>query len=185
MMLGPVPAPGGELVPHASSPTDSSISSSDLDTESTGSFFHDTSTTLGTLMGLTFSLPSQNRNTRSATAGTANSKRNLNANAEAIVLAKRRRRWWRFCGDADARSASLGEFLEIERRFGDDAFYGPAAELEGLVVDSQQQRNNDRALFADGRVLPPSVVDERASTAGTLCSRFPVSLTGICSGGAG
>lgn len=32
-MLGPVPAPGGELVPHASSPTDSSISSSDLDTE--------------------------------------------------------------------------------------------------------------------------------------------------------
>ncbi|KAM1441294.1 hypothetical protein ACFXTO_009422 [Malus domestica] len=32
----------------------SSVSSSDLDTESTGSFFHDRSTTLGTLMGGSF-----------------------------------------------------------------------------------------------------------------------------------
>ncbi|ONK66206.1 uncharacterized protein A4U43_C06F5330 [Asparagus officinalis] len=37
-----------------SSPTNSSPSSSDLDTESTGSFFPDRSTTLGTLMGVNF-----------------------------------------------------------------------------------------------------------------------------------
>ncbi|KAJ1394243.1 hypothetical protein SESBI_34346 [Sesbania bispinosa] len=52
-----------------------------------------------------------------------------------------------------------------------------------MVMDPQ--RNHGRALFADGRVLPPAVVDDGASTAGSLCSRFPVSLTGICSGGVG
>lgn len=88
------------------------------------------------------------------------------------------------CRDGDARPASLGEFLEVERRFGDGAFYGTAAELEGMVMGPQQS-NHGRALFADGRILPPAVADDGASTAGSLCSRFPVSLTGICSGGAG
>ncbi|KAI5382452.1 uncharacterized protein At3g17950 [Lathyrus oleraceus] len=184
--------PGGELVAPQSSPTNSSISSSDLDTQSTGSFFHDRSTTLGTLMGLTFRATPQNTDSPSATATAVEtsrravkSKRNTNPNAADFVVAKRRRRWWQFCSDGDSRSASLGEFLEVERRFGDAAFYDTAAELEGLVVDSPQQRNSGRALFADGRILPPSVVGERSSTAGSLCSRFPVSLTGICSSGGG
>ncbi|WJX54506.1 hypothetical protein P8452_40381 [Trifolium repens] len=173
MMLDPVG--GGELVARQSSPTNSSISSSDLDTESTGSFFHDRSTTLGTLMGLTFTVPSHQPSI------TANSKRknNINSNnAPDTVVSKRRRRWWHFCSHIDARSASLAQFLEVERRFGDAAFY-----VEGLVaVDSQQQRD----LFADGRVLPPSAVDDGPpTTTGTLCSRFPVSLNGICNGGAG
>ncbi|TKY61076.1 hypothetical protein E2542_SST18181 [Spatholobus suberectus] len=181
--------PATELVPPPSSPTNSSISSSDLDTESTGSFFHDRSTTLGTLMGvsfpaITFRAPSQHRDPHSATAvsaapgGAAKSKKK-----KAIVLAERRRRWWWLCRDGDTRPASLGEFLEVERRCGDGAFYGTVAELEGMVMDPQ--RNHGRALFADGRVLPPVVVDDGASTAGSLCSRFPVLLTGICSGGAG
>lgn len=101
----------------------------------------------------------------------------------AAVVAERRRRWWSLCRDGDARPASLGDFLEVERRFGDGAFYGTAAELEGMVM--AQQRNHGRVLFANGRVLPPSTdVDDGASTAGSLCNRFPVSLTGICSGGA-
>lgn len=99
------------------------------------------------------------------------------------MVSKRRRRWWNFCSDGDSRSASLGEFLEVERRFGDAVFYETAAELEGLVVDSPQQRSSGRALFADGRILPPSVVEARSSTAGSLCGRFPVSITGICSSG--
>ncbi|CAK8579767.1 unnamed protein product [Lathyrus sativus] len=182
--------PGGELVPPQSSPTNSSISSSDLDTQSTGSFFHDRSTTLGTLMGLTFPAITfratpQNTDSPSATATAVKSKRSMNSNAADFVVAKRRKRWWQFCSDGDSRSASLGEFLEVERRFGDAAFYDTPAEFEGLVVDSLQQRNSGRALFADGRILPPSVVDERSSTAGSLCSRFPVSLTGICSSGGG
>ncbi|KAK7320173.1 hypothetical protein RJT34_04907 [Clitoria ternatea] len=188
--------PASELVPPPSSPTNSSISSSDFDTESTGSFFHDRSTTLGTLMGvtfppITFRAPSQHGDPHAATVSTtvsaasggpgrtAKSKKKV----VAIVVAERRRRWWRLCRDGNARPSSLGEFLEVERRFGDAAFYGTAAELEGMVIDPQS--NHGRALFADGRVLPPAVVDDGASTVGSLCSRFPVSLTGICSGGAG
>ncbi|KAJ1438725.1 hypothetical protein SESBI_02995 [Sesbania bispinosa] len=191
--------PASELVPPPSSPTISSISSSDLDTESTGSFFHDRSTTLGTLMGVSFPaiafrVPSQNRrDPHSAAAATAGSRSNAsnkkkkrtNAAAAAAVAAERRRRWWQLCRDGDARPASLGEFLEVERRCGDGAFYGTAAELEGMVA-GHQQGNGGRVLFADGRVLPPAAdVDDEAAAAESLCNRFPVSLAGICSGGAG
>ncbi|KAK2385692.1 hypothetical protein QL285_072902 [Trifolium repens] len=84
-------------------------------------------------MGLTFRVPSHQPSI------TANSKRkNINSNTLDTVVAKRRRRWWHFCSHTDARSASLAQFLEVERRFGDAAFY-----VEGLVaVDSQQQRTS-------------------------------------------
>ena len=146
---------------------------------------------------IAFRAPSQNHDPNSATAATtavaavamggsrsdAKSKKTKKAHAAVLVVAERRRRWWRLCRDGDTKSASLGEFLEVERRFGDGAFYGTAAELEEMVMNPQ--RSHGRALFADGRVLPPAVVDDGASTAGSLCSRFPVLLTGICSGGAG
>lgn len=144
---------------------------------------------------ITFRAQSQHGDPHSATAAAdaavtggsrraaMSNKKKKKANAAAIVVAERRRRWWMLCRDGDARPSSLGEFLEVERRFGDGAFYGTAAELEGMVMDPQ--RNHGRALFADGRVLPPTVVDDGASTAGSLCSRFPVLLTGICSGGSG
>ncbi|KAK4750823.1 hypothetical protein SAY87_004305 [Trapa incisa] len=190
-----------------SSPTASSISSSDLDTESTGSFFHDRSTSLGTLMGvsfpaITFRATSQQRNSdpqADAPGGSGTSrksqkkkkkKKNKNAalpSAAAVVAERRRRRWWRLCRDDGARNASLGEFLEIERRFGDGAFFdgAPAAELHGSEA---AQSGNGRVLFADGRVLPPQAqpgdADDGTPDSASLC-RFPVSLTGICSGGAG
>ncbi|KAB1212258.1 hypothetical protein CJ030_MR5G025026 [Morella rubra] len=191
--------PADDMLPPPSSPTTSSVSSSDLDTESTGSFFHDRSTTLGTLMGvsfpaITFRAPSQHREPHpsvSSVSGltrrrTKKSRKNKNSAPPHPMVVERRRRWWQLCRDGEARPASLGEFLEVERRFGDGAFLGAAAELEGMVVQQQQQRSgNGRLLFADGRVLPPATdVDEGASTAGALC-RFPVSLTGICSGGVG
>ncbi|KAJ7975249.1 hypothetical protein O6P43_005200 [Quillaja saponaria] len=190
-MLDPV----NDLVPPPSSPTISSISSSDLDTESTGSFFHDRSTTLGTLMGvsfpaITFRAPSQHHDPQftngtglgSSRRRTKSKKKKRTTSVEAAaVVVERRRRWWQLCRDGDAKPASLGEFLEVERRFGDMAFYGTAAELEGVMVS--QQRNDERLLFANGRVLPPADVDEETSTAANLCTRFPVSLTGICSGG--
>ncbi|XVF71835.1 hypothetical protein PTKIN_Ptkin12aG0071300 [Pterospermum kingtungense] len=198
--------PASDLLPPPSSPTISSVSSSDLDTESTGSFFHDRSTTLGTLMGVNFPAitlraPSQHhRETRPIDAGSSSmgsskpKKRRALATFGAERLGRRRRRWWQLCGDGDAKPASLGEFLEVERRFGDAAFYGAAAELEGVMGtanNEHQEATNGRTLFADGRVLPPAPAaagddddDERTSTAGALC-RFPVSLTGICSGGVG
>ncbi|KAG5009492.1 hypothetical protein AAZX31_07G098000 [Glycine max] len=187
--------PATELVPPPSSPTISSISSSDLDTESTGSFFHDRSTTLGTLMGvnfptIAFRVPSQHRNPNSAAEAASGARRTAAATKKkkkansAATTAERRRRWWQLCRDGDARPASLGEFLEVERRFGDGAFYGTAAELEGMVAGNQQ-RNGSRVLFSDGRVLPPQAdVDDGAPPPESLCNRFPVSLAGICSGGA-
>ncbi|KAE8726576.1 Signal recognition particle 19 kDa family protein [Hibiscus syriacus] len=203
--------PASDLLPPTSSPTISSVSSSDLDTESTGSFFHDRSTTLGTLMGvsfpaITFRAPSRHhRETQQASAGSdpataskPKKRRALTAAFGSELLGRRRRKWWQICRDGDSKPASLGEFLEVERRFGDGAFYGAEAELEGVIGTSHDEHHDarkGRSLFADGRVLPPASVashpaddddeeDEKASTAGALC-RFPVSLTGICSGGVG
>ncbi|CAL0313769.1 unnamed protein product [Lupinus luteus] len=181
--------PATELVPQPSSPTNSSISSSDLDTESTGSFFHDRSTTLGTLMGVNFpaitfrAQTQQHQSHSTAVDGNAVEGSRRTAKSKKVkAAAERRRWWWSLCRDGNTRPSSLGDFLEVERRFGDGPFYGTAAELEGMVMDPH--RNHGRALFADGRILPPTVVDDGASTAGSLCSRFPVSLTGICSNGA-
>ncbi|KAL2478889.1 Uncharacterized protein Fot_47903 [Forsythia ovata] len=192
--------PANDLVP--SSPTQSSISSSDLDTESTGSFFHDRSTTLGTLMGVTLQAitfrasSSQHRQSENAVsvaqAGRKNKKPKKGRARAAMVteeerLRRRRRRWWRLCrDDYDCRRASLGEYLEVERRFGDGVFLGggggAAAELEEGIV--QEQTQNGRNLFSEGRVLPPAEIEEEASPAGGgLCRFSVVSLSGICSGG--
>ena len=147
---------------------------------------------------INFRAPSQHHretqptNTGSSSTGSKPKKRRALTTATfgAERLGRRRRKWWQLCRDGDAKPASLGDFLEVERRFGDGAFYGAAAELEGVMGtphDEHQGATNGRTLFADGRVLPPAAAgddDEGTSTAGALC-RFPVSLTGICSGGVG
>ncbi|KAF8100228.1 hypothetical protein N665_0229s0056 [Sinapis alba] len=194
------------------SPTISSVSSSDLDTESTGSFFHDRSITLGTLMGFSFTatmpmIPFRASSHRHVSPSVSVT-RASNSNATRRNQRKRpppnsaerhrRRKWWRFCrdddddagkgmhrGSGDCRRSSLGEYLEVERRSGDEAVYGSAeAELEGAVARYREQQPAERALFADGRVLPPAsaeVVNGEVTPAVTaLCS-----LTGICSGGGG
>ncbi|KAH6801810.1 hypothetical protein C2S51_033256 [Perilla frutescens var. frutescens] len=167
--------PANDLAPQASSPTISSLSSSDLDTESTGSFFHDRSTTLGTLMGvtvqaITFRATSQHRQQENPASAVNGGRRNKKPKKSRAAAARQRRRWWRLCRDeCDARRASLGDYLEVERRFGDGG--GPAAELEeGLV---QELPRNGRALFADGRVLPPvEAVDESSPVAAAGLCRF-------------
>ncbi|KAL8474683.1 hypothetical protein ACS0TY_031212 [Phlomoides rotata] len=161
--------PANDLAPPPSSPTNSSPSSSDLDTESTGSFFHDRSTTLGTLMGvtlqaITFRATSQHRQQENPVSAANGCRRNKKSNKSRAAAARQRRRWWRLCRDeCDSRRASLGEYLEVERRFADG---GPAAELEGLV---QELPTNGRALFADGRVLPPVEDSSPAVAAAGLC----------------
>ncbi|KAK3008900.1 hypothetical protein RJ639_014933 [Escallonia herrerae] len=177
--------PANELLPPPPpSPTVSSISSSDLDTVSTGSFFHDRSTTLGTLMGvnfpaITFRAPSQHRDAAAVHAGNIGPGGRRSKKGAALAAEDRpRRRWWGLCWDDDLKPSSLGEFLEVERRFGDGRF---AAELE---EGADAQPGSGRLLFADGRVLPPADAGDGTPVAGALC-RFPASLTGICSGGAG
>lgn len=173
--------------------------------QSTGSFFHDRSITLGTLMGVTFQAitfraPSMTQNCQSSvesSAGAGSSRKHRKSKKSRAVAAAeeeerrhcRRRRWWKLCRDeCDSKPASLGDYLEVERRLGDGALDGAAAaaaELEGVVIDAQP--TNGRTLFADGRVLPPVEVEEESSSSGALgLCRFSVaSLSGICSRGAG
>ncbi|XP_073143132.1 uncharacterized protein At3g17950 [Henckelia pumila] len=159
--------PANDMLPPPSSPSDSSLSSSDLDTESTGSFFHDGSTTLGTLMGvtlqaITFRAASQRENSSISAAAVGRRSRRPEKVRGGGVAARQRRRWWMLCGEEGdaARRASLGEYLEVERRFGDGSV---AVELEEGIVLGQPR--NGRALFAEGRVLPPAEVVEESSPA--------------------
>ncbi|XP_065853509.1 uncharacterized protein [Euphorbia lathyris] len=96
------------------SPTCTTDSSSDLDTQSTGSFFHDKSITLGSLIGVSSILELSRRSTRRRTSEeTLKDEKNC------------RSRFWLFslCSklstDAvktEERAPSLGQFLQAERR---------------------------------------------------------------------
>ncbi|KAJ3677425.1 hypothetical protein LUZ60_003149 [Juncus effusus] len=150
--------------PVTSSPTNSSLSSSDFDTESTGSFFPDRSTTLGTLIGV--SLPDGSASFR------LNGEQRRTA-AERRKWRWRRRggsRWWTsFC--CESSPTSLGDFLQVER-----SLYGAGGD-----------RNSGR-LFENGLVLPPVMVSTAPEMGGRLrrrlvegrLARLPVLFTGIC-----
>ncbi|WCJ28292.1 hypothetical protein M5689_009994 [Euphorbia peplus] len=100
------------------SPTCSTDSSSDLDTQSTGSFFHDKSITLGSLIGVSSILELSRRSTRRRTA------------QESLRDEKNcKSRFWLFslCSklstdavkteqETRAPAPSLGHFLQAERR---------------------------------------------------------------------
>ncbi|KAL3518200.1 hypothetical protein ACH5RR_020789 [Cinchona calisaya] len=142
-----------------SSPTDSS---SDLDTESAESFFHDRSATLGTLIGVPRIVNLSRRSFRGA------------SNPEAIGSQKNcRSKTWCFSlcptdtTDAEAdlvtrkNTPSLGHFLEVERRaaannehrrsHSSSVFYGPPDEI-ALAYQPEREPNS---LFLDGRIAPP------------------------------
>lgn len=196
--------PATEFHPPFSSPTISSVSSSGFDTESTGSFFHDHSITLGALMGVTMSFPTitfrtpphRRGSTPTITLGSTPNNRNVirrrrrKINTIAGLVAEperkrvKRRNWWSLCSGEESKPSKLWEFLEVERRF----------EVDGLFTDAlmdvklgDHQRSGGRRLFANGRVLPPphiSDINEGTPFSCSLC-RFPVFLSGICGGGGG
>ncbi|KAL0925791.1 hypothetical protein M5K25_004161 [Dendrobium thyrsiflorum] len=170
-----------------SSPTNSSPSSSDLDTESTGSFFPDRSTTLGTLMGLTFP-EIQSRAGRPPLARQPDCGGATDSGVRKQKARRTRRRrggsaWWRLCRD-EVRPTSLEEFLRAERQMGvaeADFIYG----REECVVIGGGKR-----LFENGRVLPRPPLEAsvgrrrrggEAQQGGAL-GRLPVLIAGICSG---
>lgn len=158
-----------------------------------------------TFQAITFRAPSMTQNRQSnveSSVGAGSSRKNRKSKKSRVAAVAaaaeeeerrncRRRRWWRLCRDeCDSKPASLGEYLEVERRLGDGAIdsgaaAAAAAELEGVIIDTQP--TNGRTLFADGRVLPPVEAEEESSSAGALgLCRFSVaSLSGICSRGAG
>ncbi|KAG1358759.1 hypothetical protein COCNU_08G002050 [Cocos nucifera] len=156
-----------------SSPTNSSPSSSDLDTESTGSFFHDRSTTLGTLMGVSFReiaiqparvLSRRDHGIDGGGGGVGGGEGGGRRLQQSGVPERRRRRghrggrsWWRLCGDNMVGATSLGDFLQVERRLdgGGDVADGRFLYGGGGGV-TEHEALGGGPLFEDGRVLPPA-----------------------------
>ncbi|KAJ4842684.1 hypothetical protein Tsubulata_014906 [Turnera subulata] len=97
------------------SPSSSTDSSSDLDTESTGSFFHDKSITLGSLIGVSSILELSRRSTRGRGAETLRDQKNSNYKSKPWLFSL----CSRLTTDAlstNKNTPSLGHFLEAERR---------------------------------------------------------------------
>ncbi|KAK3132115.1 hypothetical protein QOZ80_6AG0516000 [Eleusine coracana subsp. coracana] len=163
-----------DMIPTSPS-ADSSPSSSDLDTESTGSFFPDRSTTLGTLMGVS-AFGGQRRalgataaaaaageegdRAQRASAGEEEEERAGRRGGGGVWRRARRRRrrgrgslggsWWRLCRDDGGVGVptSLGEFLDMERQLAGADFLCDGGSGRDPVAAA--------SLFeADGRVRPP------------------------------
>ncbi|CAK9185293.1 unnamed protein product [Ilex paraguariensis] len=135
------------------SPIYSSDSSSDLDTESTGSFFHDKSITLGSLIGISSILQLSRRSTRGRPVETSRDKKSSTKS-----------KTWLFslCSklSTDAVSMnntpSLGHFLEAERRAATSYRRDQSPNADGPDDFSHALPVSDsNSLFISGQVAPP------------------------------
>ncbi|KAL7247521.1 hypothetical protein ACSBR2_002437 [Camellia fascicularis] len=156
----------------ASPPTSSSDSTSDLDTESTGSFFHEKSITLGSLLGVSTIVDLSRTRTRTRTRTTSIMRRRPQV-SEANNNKKKTYRFkpnWcislcpRDTTDAETvnnnnNTPSLGHFLAVERMAANEhrrshnspLIYGPEDEVAVLAqLDGEQN-----SLFVNGSIAPP------------------------------
>ncbi|KAF5744613.1 hypothetical protein HS088_TW07G00188 [Tripterygium wilfordii] len=134
------------------SPTSSSDSSSDLDSKSTGSFFHDNSITLGRLIGISSVLELYRKSIRGRKAEDLKEKKSSKSKTWFFSLCSR--------DSTDAESSnnplSLGQFLAVERRAANEktrnqipCIYAP----DELALAPPATEPN--SLFIDGHVAPP------------------------------
>ncbi|XP_068668807.1 uncharacterized protein At3g17950-like [Aristolochia californica] len=152
------------------SPTSSTDSSSDLDTESTGSFFRDKSITLGNLIGVDSILDlSGRRSGRVRRPEAVEGKRSYKSKAWFSICTKA-------CLNADSprNAPSLGHFLEVERRAANgfrrnsNSMSDELDELSGLEPIAESN-----SLFVNGEIAPPQVVPDGsvASSLGSVIQR--------------
>ncbi|XP_027087106.1 uncharacterized protein At3g17950-like [Coffea eugenioides] len=139
------------------SPSSSTNSSSDLDTESTGSFFHDRSTTLGSLIGVARIVNLSRRSTR----GTSNPEA-INGGHKSY-----RTKTWCFSlcptdtTDAETvarNTPSLGHFLAVERRAAANEHHRSSHSSVFCGPDELAMAQPDRepnTLFVNGQIAPP------------------------------
>ncbi|CAN6559607.1 unnamed protein product [Malus baccata var. baccata] len=148
------------------SPTSSTDSSSDLDTESTGSFFHDRSITLGSLIGINSILELSRRSLRGRKSEHQAGK-DRKTNNTTTTTTKFRMCFFSLCSkdSTDGENVrhhqpSLGHFLAAERQAANESYrtnppiYGPDDEL-ALAEHHQPARESNNSLFVDGQVAPP------------------------------
>ncbi|KAF2288691.1 hypothetical protein GH714_010587 [Hevea brasiliensis] len=135
------------------SPSSTADSSSDPDTESTGSFFHDKSITLGSLIGVSSILELSRRSTRRRrTAETLRDQKNCKSKSWFFSLCSK------LSTDAVNKNNSppLGHFLEAERRAA-NIHRSDSPMLYGPNDFSPVRPNSDpNSLFIGGQVAPQS-----------------------------
>ncbi|KMT05260.1 hypothetical protein BVRB_7g174000 isoform A [Beta vulgaris subsp. vulgaris] len=136
------------------SPTSSTDSSSDLDTESTGSFFHDRSITLGSLIGVSSILELSRRSIRGRRAEPLKVKKPCKAKPWIFSLCSR--------DSIDVKSTthntpSLGQFLAVERRAANNDQRRNQSPNDYVPdeISLAQPIPQPNSLFVDGRVAPP------------------------------
>ncbi|CAN4116098.1 unnamed protein product [Withania somnifera] len=131
----------------------SSDSSSDLDTKSTASFFHDKSITLGRLIGITSILEFSGRRTIVETK--IRDKKKINSNKSRTWL-------FSFCpklstdavsmNNINNHAPSLGHFLEAERKAA-ATNNGCGTDDFNQLIDHSNVKNN--SLFIGDQIAPP------------------------------
>ncbi|CAK9314502.1 unnamed protein product [Citrullus colocynthis] len=135
------------------SPISFSDSSSDLDTESTGSFFHDKSITLGSLIGVSNIFELSRRSIRGRrTENTKDKKSNTRSRTWFFSLCSRE------STDADSIDSgpSLGHFLAEERRAADENRRNQSVIMYGAdELELAQAAPQPNSLFINGCVAPP------------------------------
>ncbi|KAL5581014.1 hypothetical protein UlMin_013456 [Ulmus minor] len=140
------------------SPTCSTDSSSDLDTESTGSFFHDKSITLGSLIGVTSILELSRRSLRGRKTEASKENKNKTKSRTWLFSLCTRNSSTDVVESGSNNAPSLGHFLAVERkatngcrRNQSPVIYGP----DELAL--AQPGTGQNSLFVDGRVAPPQL----------------------------
>ncbi|XP_021720872.1 uncharacterized protein At3g17950-like isoform X1 [Chenopodium quinoa] len=135
------------------SPT-STDSSSDLDTESTGSFFHDRSITLGSLIGVSSILELSRRSIRGRRPEPLKVKKPCKTKPWIFSLCSR--------DSIDVKSSttstpSLGQFLAVERRAANNEHRRNQSHNIEVPdeISMAQPIPQPNSLFVDGRVAPP------------------------------
>ncbi|OVA06255.1 hypothetical protein BVC80_8869g22 [Macleaya cordata] len=175
------------------SPSSSTVFSSDLDTESTGSFFHEQSITLGSLMGVSSILDLSGRSLggrRSVESFRGNNKKTTNNNLKSSKT-------WFFslCSKPNVHDhteitvknpplSTLAHFLEVERRAANDYRTN-----QSPIIYEQEQFYEGRpvsepnSLFIDGCIAPPQqspCFSSSSNVNGGDKYGFPVLFSCIC-----
>jgi len=153
----------------AVSPSFSSYSSSDLDTESTGSFFFDKSITLGSLMGLKSDVGLSGLSPRVVVHGQElSSSESEVPRSRQSARSKKSKSWWRLCRDSDDYDChrninpSLEQFLEEERRTtGSNIGEGIYINIMYDEFTAGHDFSGRNLLFSEGRILPPHSAHSR------------------------
>ncbi|XP_051131817.1 uncharacterized protein At3g17950-like [Andrographis paniculata] len=141
------------------SPVSSMDSSSDLDTESTGSFFHDKTITLGSLIGISTIFERSTRGRKSEAVSIHNKKINK-TKTWFFSLCPRLRTDAAMPASTNDAAPSLGHFLEAERRAacrrgGSDHHTRYQASHSAYGPDDFTRVFDPNSLFIDGRIAPP------------------------------